>query len=223
MKKCSVALFLCILFIVQAHGQDGPVSAAGDSKLNGPINGADACAAAGIACRNHGPASPSTSASYGPLGTFGIVAAPALVGALAGSFVQDPQGRRFIAGGGVAGAGLGLDLATHRLKSKTAKVLAVTLGNALVAGSATQAWQFHQAWRKHLENGYVPPPQITEDKQIGEIAGAAAVVTAVVAMLTFHQDKAKITKLESAHPIIRALTRVKISGTLQRMGAGFTW
>lgn len=215
MRKSSIALVFAILFTMQAHGQ-----------TNGPINGPDACATLGVNCGHGSAAGPSSSSSPGPLSTFAIVVLPGIGGGVGGSFWQNPQNQNFAIGGAAGGLGLGFDaalMAKRFGKKKAPRVLAAAAGSLLMAGSATQAWQFHQAWLKHLDTGYTVPSPATEDKQIATVAGAAAAVTAVVAMFCFHQEKAKINRLESNHPIIRALAQVKISGTLQRMGARYTW
>jgi hypothetical protein len=207
----AIVLSLGFLLTAQAHSQ-----------LNGPINGADACATLGVNC-GHPAGATSSSASYGPLSTFGIVAVPALVGGLGGAFWQNPQGTYFVGGGAAILGGAGFAAIVHRLPTKVDKVLATTAASALIAGGATQAYQFHQAWRNHLDTGYVPPPQTTEVKQIGGVAGGAAAVTAAIAVFSFHQEKLKTSKLQNAPPIVRILASAQISGTPQFMSARFTW
>jgi len=210
-RALAIVLSLGLLFTVQAHGQ-----------LNGPINGADACATLGVNCGHPAGATGSTP-SYGPLSTFGIVAVPTVAVGVLGAFWQNPQGQYFAAGGAAMGGGMGLLVAAHRLPNKFDKVLATTAAGALIAGSATQAYQFHQAWLHHLDTGYVPPPTQTDVKQIAISAGGAAAVTAVISTFAFHHDKLKTSKLQNAPPIIRALADVQISGTPQLMSARLTW
>jgi hypothetical protein len=213
-RAFAMILSLGLLFSVQAHAQNG--------QLHGEINSPDACATAGLNC-GHGSSSSPSAASYGPLSTFGIVVLPGFVGGLGGAFYQNPQGQYFAAGGFAGGLGVGLFTAAHRLPNKFDKILATSAASALVAGSATQAYQFHQAWQHHLDTGYVPPPTQTDVKQIAISAGGAAVVTAVIAKFAFHQDKLKTSKLQNAPAIIRTLAEVQISGTPQAMNARLSW
>jgi hypothetical protein len=210
MRGLAIVLSLGFLFTVQAHGQ------------HGEINSPDACATLGVNCGHPGTSSTSP-ASYGPLSTFGIVAMPALVGGVGGAFWQNPQGQYFAAGGAAMLGGVGLYVAAHRLPTKFDKVLATAAASALVAGSAAQAYQFHQAWLHHLDTGYVPPTTQTNVKEIAISAAAAGAATAVIAKFAFHQDKVKINKLQNAPTIIQALASVELSGTPQNMNARFTW
>jgi hypothetical protein len=215
MKGSLIWLFLGILLAVPAHAQ-----------LNGEINAPDACATAKVNCGHGSAGSSSSSSSSGPLSTFAIIAGPGILGGVGGGFYQNPQGQYFAPAGAAGGVGVGLlgALAFREKNSKkSTKVITATAASLLVAGSATQAYQFHLAWRNHLDTGYVAPPQMTEVKQIGIVSAAAAVVTAVVAEVCFHQDKAKTNKLRNSSPIIQALAQVQISGTPQRMTASLMW
>jgi hypothetical protein len=207
-KAFAILLSLGFLFTVHAHSQ---------------INAPDACATLGVNCSHPVTSDTSSSASHGPFSTFGIVAAPTIAGGLLGSLYQNPQGQYYAAGGAAVGGGLGLLAIDFRLKTKTGKVIATTAASALLAGSAAQAYQFHEAWQNHSNSGYTAPSSQTDNAHIAEAAGGAAAVTAVISVFAFHHDKLKTSKLQNAPPIVRTLAEAQISGTPRFMSARFAW
>jgi hypothetical protein len=161
--------------------------------------------------------------SPGPLGTTAVIVSPGLLGGLGGYFWQSPTGEYFGPYSGLAGLGLGLDLAVgfKRLKSRPAKIAATSLGNGFMAIGATRAYQFDQAWQKHLDTGYVPPTTATEVKQVAIVATPTVVATAVIGIMITRHVGTKSSQMRN--PFVRNLGKIQLAMMKNGASMSFGW